>query len=478
MKRPLLATVILLGLLIVPIAASAAQIKAFVEEFNFSPPGSAELKAPLKRLLTSRLAGDGITPVEKASEADVLISGSYTQLGRIFSLDAAVKSAAGKELGTAFEQGEAPDGVIPSVGKVAAKLKEQILKGGLPVAAATIPATAVLAASAPYAETAPAPQAPPSWISQRLIGAQSALTLAGPELILTASGKSIRLYRREGVLKLVAEAEISSLQKIVSIDSVTDRDGRTLAFVSIVQSESAASRVYLVEPKGLKLLADNVPYLFRGVAPCGGPKRLYAQQLARGAEYFGDVFEASWDGKTGVELKNPIKMPRFANIFNFNMFRDQSGKLFVTAFSEGGYLIVYSDQGEELWRSDDKFGGSEEYFLRRDSETEHFFNNPTTPRFIDQRISVTDRGDILVPQNTGFFVVGNSRSYSKYSMVVLSWNGAALEERWRSKLTSNYLADYFYDPASRNLTLLEVAQREGVFGKGASIVKVIRPELP
>jgi hypothetical protein len=473
MKRTLLATIILLGMLLVPLAASASTIKAFVDEFTFSPPGSADLRIPLKTLLISRISGDGIAAVEKASEADVVVSGSYTQLGRIFSLDAVVKSAAGKQLGSAFEQGEAPDGVIPSVGKVAAKLKEEILKGARPTSAAQLPAVA-----APSAAAVPAQQAPPAWVSQRLVGAQSCLTLAEGNLLLTANDKTIKLYRKEETLKLVAEAEIAHLQKIISIDSISDREGRILAFVSIVQAEAATSRVYLVEPNGLKLLGENVPYLFRSVALYGGPRKIYAQQLGRGAEYYGDVYEASYDRNARVELKNPIKMPRFANIFNFNMFRDQSGKPYLAAFSEGGYLIVYSDQGEELWRSDDKFGGSEGYFLRRDSENERFFNNPNAPRFLDQRISVTDHGEIIVPQNSGFFVVGNSRSYSKYSMVALTWNGASLEERWRSKQTQNYLADYFYDAASRDLTLLEVAQREGVFGKGASVVKVIRPELP
>jgi hypothetical protein len=470
MKRPLLAAVILFVLL-VPLVASAAPIKAFVDDFTVSP-GAADLKAPMKTLLRSRLAGDGIEPVEKASEADVVVSGSYTQLGKIFSLDTVVKSAAGRQLGTAFEQGEAPDGVIPSIGKIAAKLKEEILKGTRPATAA-LPVTA-RPATAGEAAVAPERQ---SWISQRLVGAQSTLAVAAADQLLTTDDKKIRLYRKEATLKLLAEAQVAPQQKIVAIDAISDAQGKTFALVSIVESEGAASRIYLVEQNGLKLLGENVPYLFRSVALYGGARKLYAQQMAHG-EFYGDVSEAAYDGKGSVQLKSPIRMPRFANIFNFNLFRDPSGKSLCAAFSESGYLIVYSDQGEELWRSDDKFGGSEGYYLRHDAESERFFANGNAPRFIDQRISVTDRGEIIVPQNTGFFVVGNSRTYSKYSMVALTWNGAALEESWRSKQAQNYLADYFFDPASRDLTLLEVAQREGVFGKGASIIKVMHPELP
>jgi hypothetical protein len=158
------------------------------------------------------------------------------------------------------------------------------------------------------------------------------------------------------------------------------------------------------------------------------------------------------------------------------MFNDAAGKSYFTLFSGDGYLVVYSEAGEELWRSPDKFGGSETYFQREAQGTVRNSDDNVRRYFLDQRITVTDKGEILVPQNAGFFVLGYQRSYTKYSLASLVWNGSSLEERWRTKLTPNYLADYFLAPGSGELVLLEVVQKEGVFGRGGSAIRVVKPE--
>ena len=137
---------------------------------------------------------------------------------------------------------------------------------------------------------------------------------------------------------------------------------------------------------------------------------------------------------------------------------------------------MFSDKGEELWRSNEKLGGSETYFLRHDVDAERFSGSPYRARFMDQRISVTENGEVIVPQNGGIFVLGNSRSYSKYSVISFAWNGSALEERWRVKQSQNYLADYYYQPGTKDLVLLEVVQEVGPFSKGSSALRVLHAE--
>ena len=95
-------------------------------------------------------------------------------------------------------------------------------------------------------------------------------------------------------------------------------------------------------------------------------------------------------------------------------------------------------------------------------------------QFIDQRITVTKNGEIVVPQNSGSFVIGNVRSLSKHSIVSLAWNGSSLEERGRTKQSNSYLADYFFEPRSGDLVLLEVVQKEGIVTSGASVIRVVR----
>lgn len=482
MKKTFALTLILLSSLFIPLIASAENIRAYVADFTVSGGDSPDLKTTLKRLVSSRLSGDGLVAVETPAEADVVINGSYTQLGKMFSLDASAKSAAGKPLAAAYEQGESIDALIPAVGKISAKLKGEIVKQyqipATPAAPAAIQPPQPPASSqfikAPASDLLRS-ETTPGWTSQRIAGAKSAITSWGSDEILVAGEDALYLYKKSDKLVLLAQAALPERQKLLGIDAIgPDQDGKVLAFVTIVDREAPSSRVYAIQNGTLKLVAQDLPYMFRALAPYGGKKLLFAQQMGRSEDYYGDVYEATFaDG--AIKLGNPIKMPRFANIFNFNLFRDQSGKSYVTCFNDSGYLLVYAD-GDEIWRSSDKFGGTETYFQRRDMENERSTGTPFRTRFIDQRITVTEKGEVLVPQNAGFFVLGNARSYSRYSMVSFAWNGSSLEEVWRTKASQNYLADYDFNQRTRDMVLLEVTQKSGLGGKGGSLVRIIRAE--
>jgi hypothetical protein len=265
-------------------------------------------------------------------------------------------------------------------------------------------------------------------------------------------------------------------EKIISVDCTgPDQDGTSRVFVTIMDGESPASKVFSYHDKQLKLVASKLPYLFRAIAFNGGESKIYAQEMGITEDYFGDLYEASLSGAT-VEKKNPIKLPRYANIFNYNRVTGPDGKSYATVLSTDGYLVVCSLDGEEIWRSTEKFGGSETFFQRDNANNVKDTFEKARWRFIDQRITVTRDGQIIVPQNYGFFVVGNNRSYSKYSLISFNWTGSSMEERWRTKQSQNYLADYFFDEVSREFVLLEVVQKEGLFGSGGSTVRVIRAD--
>jgi hypothetical protein len=474
MKRTLVALLLLSCACLVPSLASAAQIKVYVAEFAVTPAEAAGLKPVLQTLLASRLASDVLTPVASAPEADVLITGSYTQFGKVFSIDALAKLPSGKTLATVFEQGESQDDLIPALGKISAKLKAEV-----PQRLAQAGTSAPAAAAAP----APAPQGAGQvgttlWLSQRIANAQLGLApaLSGPEGrdYFLAETHALRMYRQEKALKLLAEVKLPLNEKIVGIDSVgPDKSGNPRVYVTIIDGEIPASKIYTFHSGELKPVAVKLPYMFRAIALNGGPARMYAQEMSNTEDFYGDLFPLNDDGSAPDKL-HPIKLPRYANIFNYNTVPGPDGKSYPVVLSGDGYLVVYSDAGEELWRSSEKFGGSETYFQRETGASIRDTYDKFRWRFIDQRITVTAGGDIIVPQNAGFFVLGNNRSYSKYSLIAFTWNGASIEERWRTKQSQNYLADYYLQPASGELVLLEVVQKEGPFAKGGSAVRVIR----
>jgi hypothetical protein len=82
----------------------------------------------------------------------------------------------------------------------------------------------------------------------------------------------------------------------------------------------------------------------------------------------------------------------------------------------------------------------------------------------------TPEGILLVPHNEGLFTIGNNRTYTKYSLHALIWNGSSLQEKWHTGLSQGYLADFAYDTAARELVLLEVIQKSGLFSKGKTVI--------
>ena len=479
MNRSIVAIFFLACTLVIPSLASAAQIRAYVAEFTVTPAESGGLKRTLQTLLSSRMASESVLPVAQASEADVIITGSFTQLGKVFSLDAVAKLSSGRTLATVFDQGESQDDLIPAIGKISAKLKAEIAQryAQAPPPAATAPQAIQTTPAQPAAAT---PMGGTVWLSQRIKNAQMGLAPAsvgsdGQEFFV-AESHALRLYRQATPLKLLAEVQFPLKEKVIAIDSVgPDKNGNQRVFVTVMDGDALASKIITYEGGQLKTVASNLPYLFRAIAFSGGQSRIYAQEMSINEDFYGDLYEFPENG-TKLEKKNPIKLPRYANIFNYNRVSGPDGKTYVTALSGDGLLVVYSEAGEELWRSSEKFGGSETYFQRDNGGNVRETFEKLRWRFIDQRITVTRDGKIIVPQNSGFFVLGNNRSYSKYSLVTFTWTGSSLEELWRTKQSQNYLADYFYQPDSHELVLLEVVQKEGMFSGGGSAIRVIRAD--
>ena len=85
-------------------------------------------------------------------------------------------------------------------------------------------------------------------------------------------------------------------------------------------------------------------------------------------------------------------------------------------------------------------------------------------------------GTLLVPHNEGSFSFGNNRSFDKYSLFGFTWTGAVLKEKWHTRQSHGYLADYTYNQTSGEVVLLEVVQKSGMFNKGKTVISINRIE--
>lgn len=169
-------------------------------------------------------------------------------------------------------------------------------------------------------------------------------------------------------------------------------------------------------------------------------------------------------------------MPRYGNIYSFNQFRDKDNRIFSIIINKDNYLVVYDQELTELWRSNDKFGGSELYFQKEDLDNVRTTGDKNRWIFLDQRIQITANNEVLVGKNEGFWVMGNARSYKKGAVFCFVWNGSSLEEKWRTRDTQNYMPDYLLDESRNELLLLQTVQRPGINVRGASSLSIKKVE--
>lgn len=474
-----LATLILFTML--PVLANAGPFKTYLAEFNVTgAPNNENLKQTLQGILTSRLSPGLVQLVEKPDQAEILVIGSYAQFGKMFSMDVLIKGRGNGSLTKAFEQGEGQEDVIPALGRLARKIDAELAKIPVPSQpTAPSPAAPLIAVEGKYVVRAEpsAKGSPDSWSSAPLDGVFSSIAMgrthsSGERELFVAGGQTIRAYLKGNELRLVAEITIPASGKILAIDTADlDRDGSPELYVTIIDREAASSRVYQFNGTAFVMIAEKLPWFFRGIGNDVTSRTIYAQEIENGSNYYGDVKELTKSDARFTAV-NPLKLPRTANIFNFNRLSGAESKNNVVVLNEDGYLVIYSPDGSEVWKSSEKYGGSE-IFFKGESRT-HTRSTRDLDRwmFLEQRIVLLKDGTLIVPHNEGTLSLGNIRAFDKHALVAFEWTGAVLKEKWHTRLSTGYLADYILDQSSGEVILLKVTKKTGLFNKGTSVISI------
>jgi len=118
----------------------------------------------------------------------------------------------------------------------------------------------------------------------------------GSREIFLAEDQRLAYYRQGKDMNLVAAAGFKDAEKIISLDTIAGSDGSLDIYVTIIRAGEPASQVWQVKGDKLLLVAEKLPYFFRSTTLSGGAKKLYAQTMGRGDDFYGDVAEATRSG--------------------------------------------------------------------------------------------------------------------------------------------------------------------------------------
>ena len=488
--KPILVSLMLL--LIISGIAYAEPIKTHVVQFNVAGgTNNQELKKSLQEILTSRLSPEQTALVENPEQAELQIIGSYAQFGKMFSLDVLIKSRGNGSLIKVFEQGESQEDVIPAMGRLAKKIDAALAKRPAsvvsdrlaPVKTAPEPSSGI---SLPLVKEQYVVRSEPSrehtvhaWSSAPFEGVFNGIatgrTLPSGERELFVSGEqTIRAYLKGKELNLVAEVALPPSLKILALDSADlDKDGRPELYVTIIERETPASRVYQFNGKTFEMIAEKLPWFFRSIGNDMRSRTVYAQEIDNDGSYYGGVKELAKSGAHFM-VKGAETLPASANLFNFSRLigvGPKSSKDHVVVLVEDGYLTIYPPDGTEVWKSGEKYGGSESFF-KKEKTYRRSSGDLVRWTFLEQRITLLKDGTLLVPRNEGTFTIGNNRSFDKYSLFAFEWTGAVLKEKWHTRISPGYLADYSFDQPAGEILLLEIVKKPGMFAKGKSVISI------
>jgi hypothetical protein len=306
-----------------------------------------------------------------------------------------------------------------------------------------------------------------------LAGALSGLAVGrtfpnGERELFVVGPQVLRYYRQGAELKLLAEIPYKTYENILAVDTDIQENGRSSeVYVTVMNGENLISQVWTADGVSLKQAVGSLPYYFRSVKSADGKKKIYAQQISGLADFSGEVSELVKSGESYL-LKNSIKLPKDGYLYNFGLLADRKGVINPIIADRSGYLRVYNQKGDELWKSSDEYSGSETGFKRSDRDSLSSVNGYRQV-YLDQRIVVKKDGELLVPKNSASWYMLSKHTYSNNSLYCFVWDGSDLQEKWHTKQSDFYLADFAYDDNSKELLTLEVVTKEeGVFDKGAS----------
>ena len=139
-------------------------------------------------------------------------------------------------------------------------------------------------------------------------------------------------------------------------------------------------------------------------------------------------------------------------------------------------LKVLGHDGEVLWESSEKYGGTESYIAQTVTE-----GKEDETYYAGIQSSPVEYGDtLLIAQNEGERVMAYSKKFDGSQVVAMQWDGFTLQERWRTQPQSGYLADFEVADADNDgrdeIVMAVVYSRKGLLSKSRAALLIY--ELP
>lgn len=461
------------------------------------------VREALEKKRKAGLTPEDVLALGKKMKADYVVYGSITKIGNSVSLDGKLLDiAANKSPVDVFSQSQGMDDVIPKIGDFAKRIDYHILGQvpstfGAPPAPAGPPVYGMAPQQSAGSSASREPEAidalrtrqgtftavinpefinaPQSidrkgfWMSQRFETEFKGMDIGdvdgdGRNEVVVIDVQNVMIYRKEGrMLKLLQKIPGESYDQYLSVD-VVDATGMGKKEIIVTSYNQGLLDSFVLQYKdGTYLkIAKDLRWFLRVIEISGTPT-LVGQRMGMQMPFGSPIHEIVWEKGTFREGKR-MNIPEGLSIYGLALLpleKDGSNK--IIALDGFDYLRVFEPTERQIdsilkfggskdliWKSDDVFGGSNNFFdLTQSQSSSTFVTGDQARPYVNIRIlgyDINKKGkkDLIVVKNLSTVgrVFQNMKLFSTSEVYDLEWNGLGFVENWKTKRIQGYIADY------------------------------------
>lgn len=282
-------------------------------------------------------------------------------------------------------------------------------------------------------------------------------------------------------LNLFQKIEIGYQHEFLTLD-VRDinRNGFAEIIVTSVVEDNLQSFILEFEQGKFRKITEKAGWYFRVLEhPKDGPI-LMGQKMGSDGVFVGPVYQFLWKKKS-FEKGPKMPFPKETILFGLTMADLRGdGKPYTILFDQLERLVVLSPDGKQLWKSSDRYGGTNNFYDTKKKKPEAYrpMDAPPFRVYIPGRILVRDLDGDGLPEiivNKNEFKTGTLferlRSYEKGEILNLIWEENGLVINWKTRELKGYIADYQIKDAENSGEEQLIVAVVGYEQEGATIFK-------
>ncbi|OPY14421.1 MAG: FG-GAP repeat protein [Syntrophus sp. PtaB.Bin001] len=445
---------------------------------------------------------EGINTLGKKLNADYVVWGSITKIGNSLSIDGKLTDVAtGKSAVGIFAQTQGLDEVIPKVNDFAHRIVQQIT-GAVPsefssqstgTSSSPPPSTVIVPAKQPqrtreseiisgmksskkgtftsiinpdFIESAKPVDRRGFWMSQKFPTAFRGMSIGdvnGDKLqeVVAIDLNNVYIYQKKGnEFKEIQKIKGNAYDSYLSVDVADiNQNGIAEIFVSSINRNTLDSFVIEFKDGKYQTIAKDLRLFLRVIEPSVTAPQLLGQNHGINNPFDSPIYEVIWDGNQ-YKPANKMKIPQGLSIFGLTIDDlGMGGSDKIIALDDYDYirifqqtdkpltkLLVFGGSDEQIYKSEDVFGGSNTYIEDQvnpysDAEKKRTYINL---RILTYDINKDGKKEIILVKNLSSVgrVFKNVKLFTASEVYNLEWDGLGLLENWKTRKINGYVADY------------------------------------